>query len=297
MNMKKILIIGGNGYIGTHLSKFLKKDYNIQIFGKKENDYNNLSKEFISQFEIIILLAGHSSVLMCNGDLNSSWNNNVRNFSNLVEKTNYNQKIIYASSSSVYGNLGNKVFKEEDFCLNFVNNYDLTKISLDLVAEKFINKGRSIIGLRFGTVNGGSNLIRKDLMINSMVYSAMYNGNITISNKNISRPILSIKDLSRAVKSIIDSELFFSGIYNLSSFNSTVEQISNFVKSKINVDIIDNGNFNGTYNFNIDSSKFEKLYNFKFLETPISIIDDVIHCYNNCNPEIVSRSQYFYYRG
>lgn len=297
MIMKKILIIGGNGYIGTYLNEFLKNDYTIKIFGKRYDDYNLLSKEFISNFEIIILLAGHSSVLMCNGDLNSSWNNNVRNFSNLIEKTNNKQKIIYASSSSVYGNNGNKIFKEEDFCLDFVNNYDLTKISLDLVAEKFINSGRSIIGLRFGTVNGGSNLIRKDLMINSMVYSAMYNGNITISNKNISRPILSIKDLSRAVKYIIDSEVFFSGIYNLSSFNSTVEEISKFVKSKIDVDIIDNGNFNGAYNFNIDSSKFEKQYKFKFLETPQTIIKDVIDCYTNCYPIIVSRSQYFYYTG
>ena len=57
------------------------------------------------------------------------------------------------------------MYTEEDLCLDVINNYDITKVTLDLAAQKFIKEGRHILGMRFGTVNGGSPVIRKDLMI------------------------------------------------------------------------------------------------------------------------------------
>lgn len=294
----KILVLGGNGYIGSHLIPYLKQNgLNVSVFGKRNDDYNNLSKDFIKNYEYIVVLAGHSSVKMCEGDLKSSWNNNVRNFSSLIDKTTKNQKIIYASSSSVYGNNGGKIFTEEDFSLDFVNNYDLTKISLDLVANKYMTEhNRKIIGLRFGTVNGSSSIIRRDLMINSMVYSSLKTGKILVNNKHIDRPILSIKDLSRSIYTIINNN-FISGVYNISSLNSNVDAISKAVQLKTGADIIDNGDYCGVYNFSTDTTKFINFYNFKFEETVMSIVDDVIDCYKNKNPTIVCRDEYFKYNG
>jgi nucleoside-diphosphate-sugar epimerase len=290
-----ILIIGGNGYVGSYLSEHLKsKQYKVDVYGNRNQDYNILTNEFLSIYEYVILLAGHSSVACCNGELKSSWNNNVRNFANLVEKTNQNQKIIYASSASVYGNKGGKVFNETDMSLEYINNYDLTKCALDLLALDYINKGKKIIGLRFGTVNGSSPVIRRDLMINSMLYSAIFNNIININNKNISRPILSIKDLSNAVERIIFSE-FSSGIYNLASFNSNVDEISKSVQNKTGVKIIDHGDFDGVYDFIIDTTLFKQTFNFTFQDTMQSIIDDVIECYNDNQTKIVTRNTYFHY--
>ena len=212
----KVLIIGGRGYIGSCLFTHLtNQGVDVQIFGDRQQDYNILGRIFLSHFTHIILLAGHSSVLRCNGPLESSWKNNVRNFKNLVDKTDNRQTIIYASSASVYGDKDTKpLYTEEDMSVDYVNNYDLTKVSLDLLAMKYISNGRQIVGLRFGTVNGGSSVIRRDLMINSMVYSSIQQGSITITNKHIKRPILSTRDLSRAVETIIKSNLK-SGIFNL----------------------------------------------------------------------------------
>jgi nucleoside-diphosphate-sugar epimerase len=270
----------------------------VDTYGDRQTDYNTLSSEFIQSYEYIILLAGHSSVACCNGELKSPWNNNVRNFSNLIEKTNTLQKIIYASSSSVYGNEGGKVFGETDLSLSFVNNYDLTKISLDLLAQKYISSGRNIIGLRFGTVNGGSTVIRRDLMINSMVYAAKTTGTISVNNKNVTRPILSIRDLGRAMYYIVnDRHQFRCGVYNLASFNSTVDQISKLVKEKTGSEIIDKGDYAGIYDFETNPSKFINSYNFKYEDTVESIIDNVIDCYYNKNPKIVRRNEYFNYIG
>ena len=297
MTDKKILIIGGEGYIGSHLCRFLRnKDINVETYGNRKTDFNLLVSEYLLQYEYIILLAGHSSVGRCVGELKSPWNNNVRNFYNLMEKTNINHKIIYASSSSVYGNKGGKIFNENDISLEYINNYDLTKTSLDLLSNQYQSKGRQVIGLRFGTVNGGSTVIRRDLMINAMVHTALNEGVINVNNKNIYRPILAINDLSRAIYTIITNN-FHSGAYNLSSFYSNVDEISKLVKEKTKVNIIDKGEFQGVYNFITDTSKFETIYNFKFEESIETIIEDVVDCYKNQKPNVVMRNEYFDYKG
>jgi nucleoside-diphosphate-sugar epimerase len=292
----KVLIIGGEGYVGSYLFNHLfKQGIDVQTVGNRLLDYNLLGRIFLSSFTHIVLLAGHSSVLRCKGPLESPWKNNVRNFKNLVEKTNNRQTIIYASSASVYGDKDTKpLYTEEDISIDYVNNYDLTKVSLDLLAMKYIGEGRNIIGLRFGTVNGGSPVIRRDLMINSMVYTALFEKHITITNKHIKRPILSVRDLSRAVETMIKNKVA-SNIFNLASFNSTVESIANIVSDYTKVDITDNGDVPGAYNFAIDNTKFKVLGNFTYEDNLHSVVENVIECYKNKNPEIVIRNEYFQY--
>jgi nucleoside-diphosphate-sugar epimerase len=292
----KVLIIGGEGYVGSYLFNHLfKQGIDVQTVGNRLLDYNLLGRIFLSSFTHIVLLAGHSSVLRCKGPLESPWKNNVRNFKNLVEKTDNRQTIIYASSASVYGDKDTKpLYTEEDISIDYVNNYDLTKLSLDLLAMKYIGEGRNIIGLRFGTVNGGSPVIRRDLMINSMVYTALFEKHITITNKHIKRPILSVRDLSRAVETMIKSKAA-SNIFNLASFNSTVESIANIVSDYTKVDITDNGDVPGAYNFAIDNTKFKVLSNFTYEDNLHSVVENVIECYKNKNPEIVIRNEYFQY--
>jgi nucleoside-diphosphate-sugar epimerase len=292
----RVLIIGGEGYVGSYLFNHLfKQGIDVQTVGNRRSDYNLLGRIFLSSFTHIVLLAGHSSVLRCKGPLESPWKNNVRNFKNLVEKTDNRQTIIYASSASVYGDKDTKpLYTEEDISIDYVNNYDLTKVSLDLLAMKYIGEGRNIIGLRFGTVNGGSPVIRRDLMINSMVYTALFEKHITVTNKHIKRPILSVRDLSRAVETMIKSKAA-SNIFNLASFNSTVESIANIVSDYTKVDITDNGDVPGAYNFAIDNTKFKVLGNFTYEDNLHSVVENVIECYKNKNPEIVIRNEYFQY--
>jgi len=291
----RVLVIGGQGYIGSYLVPYLTENNILTTYyGSRELDYNKLDKSYLEVYTHIIILAGHSSVQMCLNDLQSPWKNNVRNLKNIIDKTNKDQTIIYASSASVYGNKGTKLYTEEDISVDFVNNYDLTKVTIDLLASKYMTQGRKIIGLRFGTVNGGSSVIRKDLMINSMVHSALDTGHIFVSNKHISRPILSIRDLSRAVLVILQNPIV-SNIFNLASFNSTVDSISKIVSENTKVDIIDKGNTNDTYNFAIDNTKFKYMYKFVYEDNIHTVVDSVINCYKYDNPNIVIRNKPFKY--
>ena len=119
--MKKILLIGSAGYIGTQLYSELQ-DYDVTcvdtcwfdepLHDCIKKDFNELSTEFIQSFDVVILLAGHSSVKMCEGEFTNAFSNNVTNFINLLGKLTKSQKFIYASSSSVYGSVGGKTVSE-----------------------------------------------------------------------------------------------------------------------------------------------------------------------------------------
>lgn len=298
---QKVLIIGGNGYIGARLIHDLHNTYEIHSvdicwFGQPHShievrDYRQLTKQELSQYNAIVLLAGHSSVKMCDGPVFSSWINNVNNFIGLVSKLDKSQTLIYASSGSVYGS--SNTISNEDIPLQFkpINNYDLTKYSLDVQAEKFIRDGYTIIGLRFGTVNGWSPNIREELMINSMTKKSLYDGSISINNKTITRPILGISDISLAVKSIVDKPI--SGIYNIASFADTVENISGYVSKILNAKVQETINVSGAYDFVMDTSKFKRAYDFEFTASVESIVSEIVDKFEKTN--FSNRNQFIKY--
>ena len=93
---------------------------------------------------------------MSEGNLNSCFNNNVRNFIDLLEKLD-KQKLIYASSSSVYGSVGGKTVNEKYFGFEPYNQYDISKHTTDLYAQK---SDVEYYALRFGK-NGISPFLKR----------------------------------------------------------------------------------------------------------------------------------------
>lgn len=293
----KILLLGSNGYIGSYLRSKLDGEYELSCvdtcwFNKPHNkciekDYRNLDESFLSKFQVVILLAGHSSVKMCEGAFSNAFENNVTNFINLLGKLK-NQKLIYASSSSVYGSVGGRTVTEKFY--NFIpyNQYDISKHTIDLYAEK---SNIEYYGLRFGTVNGYSPIMRNDVMINAMTTSALDNGEIKLYIKDIMRPILGIDDLYRCVKCIIDSKEDLRGLYNLASFNKTAEQIAYEVSEVVEkpvveyevdpTQVLNTKSQTKTYNFSISTRKFEKAFNYKFQESVESITKSIVDNYSS----------------
>ena len=295
--MQKILLIGSSGYIGSKLYLTLKDNYeltgvDIGWFNKPSQyeickDFDEMDQVFIRSFNSVILLAGHSSVKMCENDIASAFNNNVRNFQNLINKMLPEQKLIYASSSSVYGMAGNEKLKEDYDQFTPHNVYDVTKHLIDILAQR---SKVEYYGLRFGTVNGYSPNVRNDVMINSMVYSAVNNKEIKLYIKDIIRPILGIDDLVRAVETILYCNDNKKGLYNLASFSHTAENIANKVSEITKIPVVhyesDPSNIKNAkletkcYNFDIDCSKFKDVFDFEFKDTIESITKNILANYS-----------------
>jgi len=290
--MKKILILGGAGYIGTRLREVLRERHFVKTndicwFNHDETsdrrDYHRLTKKELAEVEVVIVLAGHSSVPSCLGALYSPWLNNVTNFTDLLDKLD-DQLVIYASSASVYGNSApGERHKETNTHFTPVNNYDVTKYALDQQATIANLTGKRVIGLRFGTVNGYSANLRVDVMINSMYHSVQNGKGIQVSNSHISRAMLGIEDLCRAVERCIEQPV--PGIYNLSSFNATVGEIAEAVSRKLGAEIVDNGNTANAYDFALDTALFEQTFDFEFEETPDTILNSLIEHYGESLPQ------------
>ena len=278
--LNKTLIIGHRGYIGSRLIQEIDADgIDINWFrpGDNDIDFKDLTREYYSEYDNIILLAGHSSVKMSESNLNSCFNNNVRNFIDLLEKLD-KQKLIYASSSSVYGSVGGKTVNEKYFGFEPYNQYDISKHVADLYAQK---SDVEYYALRFGTVNGYSSFLRTDVMINAMVNSALTDGHIKLYIKDTMRPILGINDLCGAVKTIVECDEDKRGLYNLASFNKTAEQIAYEVANVMGVEVKEfdadptqiknTKNQTKAYNFSISTLKFRQEFKFKFKDTVESL--------------------------
>jgi nucleoside-diphosphate-sugar epimerase len=297
--MKKVLLIGACGYIGTKLWAHLESKYNvegtdIEWYGNvssrnnRKIDFANITKEELKEYTHIILLAGHSSVKMSE-HMSSTLKNNVLNFTTLLEKINDTQIIIYASSSSVYGDTKTREVTEEYDSFRPNNFYDLSKHEIDSYAAL---SGKCFFGLRFGTVNGYSQNLRNDIMINAMTFNAIENKKIFCFNPKINRPILGLQDLCRAIDTIIEQgNKDNCGIYNLSSFNSNVETIARKVSllTDSSLEIVDTPPEHITnvklqskaYDFLINSDKFKQTFQFQFEETIESIVQSLIDNYKN----------------
>lgn len=256
----KTVIIGGKGYIGSALQKHIEADV---IDRDQPWDVDN--------YDTIVLLAGHSSKPMGENDPNGCWANNVNNFKELLDKLRDDQRLIYASSASVYNNIKSK---PDETCSEFhpMNMYDLSKYVIDQLA---ILANKHTYGLRFCTVNGFSPVLRVDLMVNKMVEDAKTKQEITVKNAHLERPILGMQDACRAIATIVNSREDHRGIYNLCSLNgTTVREFADAVVKEFGGMVHDMGT-EPHYVYGANTDKFEDTYKFKFTETLETIIESL----------------------
>lgn len=274
-----LLLIGGCGYVGSALFNELSKTRGVRCIDIQRRgnpgaiphlniNYRDTSRGLLNSFDDIILLAAHSSVGESVNDPSGAFTNNVVAFQRLLEMMDDRQRLIYASSSSIYSGFGSAGASEDPLAGNM---YDASKYMNDMLAGI---SGRRTYGLRFGTVNGPSPNLRPDLMLNKMVQSALDKGVVQIANPKVRRPILGINDLTRAITAMLDGD-GAPGIYNLCSFNDTVAHLGAVVAAELDVPLI-LGEPSPSYDFVISADKFQQTYNFGFEESAESIVGDLV---------------------
>ena len=266
----KVVVTGGSGYIGSFLSsnkklRDLNEIYIVDLASNNEKgnwggDYRTFNN--YKEFDVIIHLAGHSSVRKSIDDPEGAWENNVIGFRKLVKGLGSHQLLINASSGSVYGN-NSGISSENDGLTPPSNTYDLSKMCGDLISTEGIQNGAQIVSLRFGTVAGSSSNTRWDLIVNKMFQDATKLGKVNVVNPKVRRGVLFLPDLSEAINLIISNPI--PGIYNLSSINTSVGEIAEVISRKFDsaLDIREETTISN-YDFHLSTELFEKTFgNFK----------------------------------
>lgn len=174
MENKKILVLGGAGYIGAHVvSELLKKKYKVLVYdnmstGQKENlfaeaefvdadilDVNALEKA-MEGVDAVIFFAGKKAVgeSMVNPELYAK--NNLVGAVNVLNTMCAKgvKNIIFSSSAAVYG-IPQYVPVDEKHPLNPINFYGFTKLETERLLEWYDKlKGVKYAALRYFNAAG-----------------------------------------------------------------------------------------------------------------------------------------------
>ena len=251
--MKKILLIGGGGYVGSRLVDYLKLNYKVTvydlfIYGDTINENKsvfkikgdirdlNLLKEIIPKHEIIIHLAciSNDPSFDLNPDLGKSINFDPFESLIKISKDNGIKRFIYASSSSVYG-IKNENNVDENCSLEPITDYSIFKAKCEEILLKYTD--RSFIGtiIRPATVCGYSERQRLDLVVNILTNFAYNKGEILVYGGSQLRPNINIKDMCRAYIKILESnEQDIKGeIFNVGYENNSVNDLAKIVSENI----------------------------------------------------------------
>ena len=95
---RKLLLLGGTGYIGSRLYRYLASrgvavdTVDLELRGNRINldnirmDYRDLTAQFLSAYDVVVLLAGHSTVAQSLRDPYGAFENNLVKFAHLLGK-------------------------------------------------------------------------------------------------------------------------------------------------------------------------------------------------------------------
>ena len=209
----QVLITGAAGFIGFHITEMLllsgikcvgidninnyydqnlkilrlnklKKFKNFRFFKidlSKKNSFKKIKK---FEFDLVINLAAQAGVRYAFKKPESYIKSNIVGFSNLLEfsKNKKIKKIIFASTSSVYGDLKKYPWSESDNVKSPLTIYSSSKIFNENLAysySKYYNM--QVLGLRFFTVYGKYG--RPDMSIYKFTRNILKGRPITVFNK------------------------------------------------------------------------------------------------------------------
>ena len=171
----KYVITGGAGFIGSHITKALVeqghnvtildnlntgKEKNLELIKEKINFVkgdildNKLLEEIMVDTDGVFHQAALASVQDSFSKPDEYHDVNVNGTENILKLAKKNDfKVVYASSSSVYGN-PEKIPIEESDSKNPINPYAETKLRKEELAVKYSKIGVKVIGLRYFNVFG-----------------------------------------------------------------------------------------------------------------------------------------------
>ena len=257
--MQKILITGAAGFIGYHLSRSLLKDGAIILGIDNLNNYydTGLKEQRLKRLKgfknftfkkidlidekklnnallnfnpsIVIHLAAQAGVRYSIENPRAYLDSNLIGFHNIIEQCRRCkiEKLIYASSSSIYG-LNEKIpFSVNDKTDYPVSLYGATKKSNELVAHAYSHLyGLKTIGLRFFTVYGPWG--RPDMAYFSFTKKIIEGRKIEVFNHgNMQRDFTYIDDIVNGIRNAIEKDFNFE-IFNLG--NSKSEDLMTMIR-------------------------------------------------------------------
>ena len=242
----RILVTGGAGYVGSTLVPMLLDQghkvrvYDTLRFGGHgllpccQNRFFELQKGDVTDpvglktaldgMDAVVHLAAIVGYPACKKEPQVAQNTNVEGTRNLLNLRKADQKVIFASTGSIYGSVPTYVCKE-DTPTAPITLYGETKA----VAEELILNAGNSVAYRYATAFGVSNRMRLDLMPNDFTYQAVKNRNLIVYEGGFKRTFVHVRDMARSIMFALDRwDTMKDDVYNVGheSMNFTKEDVA-----------------------------------------------------------------------
>ena len=232
----KFAVTGGAGFVGNNIVKLLvSKGHNVVVIdnlhtGKKENlqeviekiEFHNIDIRDFSKLEFVLKNVDgifHEAALTIVQESfqkeKEYFDVNVKGTENIFKiAKKFKKKVVYASSSSIYGDTKEIPIKE-NFERKPINPYGQTKLEDEFLAEKYVKEGVSIIGLRYFNIFGKGQTGSYAGVITQFIRKLKENKSpIIFGDGSQIRDFIHVSDIAKANLSAMLSETN-SGFFNI----------------------------------------------------------------------------------
>jgi UDP-glucose 4-epimerase len=265
--MSRIIVTGGLGHIGSGLIRhLLARDYEVicidnlltQRVSSLRGLVGNRSFQFIDldiaaknlllskvldgrKIDCIVHLAAITNAEASHDKAEEVHNNNYNSTKNIVNFCQEsNIKLIFPSSTSVYGSADAEVFEDDPSVLKPQSPYAESKVNEE---ELIINSlGKNFNILRLGTIFGASPGMRFHTAVNKFCWQASLGQPISVwkTAMNQYRPYLALSDAFRAIDFFIENN-HEGAVFNVLTQNYTVHDILEAIKefSEIEIEFVE----------------------------------------------------------
>ena len=287
--MKKVLVIGGGGYLGSVLTRqLLDKGYEVGLFQRfvglipeveslvkhpsltlyagDVREYGTLLGP-MKKYDSVIHLTGLVGASACEADKEETISVNCTATRNVIRACQESgvKQLIFASSCSVYGANDNIV--SETSSLNPVDYYAKTKLASEADVLVANSRNLSTTVLRMGTIFGLSPRMRFDLVVNLLTAKACTEGRITVRGGGQWRPFVHVRDAGLAYLKVIEASIpETSGqIFNVGSnaLNITIGEVGRKIARLVLDAVLVMEPSDDLRNYRVDFSKIEGALGFK----------------------------------